>query len=115
MIGAHSTGDELVAAFRALSNPHRLRIVAALVNERLHVSQLAREVGLSRPLVHMHVRKLEDAGLVTGQHEVSREGRAMRFLEVTQFALHLTPELIVEASATLTDDDPKTNDNQKES
>ena len=50
----------------ALSNPHRLRIVAALQSGgRNYVSQLAREMGISRPLLHLHLQKLQDAGLVT--------------------------------------------------
>jgi DNA-binding transcriptional ArsR family regulator len=95
------TGDELVRIFSALSNPHRLRIVATLARESVHVSQLARQVGLSRPLVHMHLQRLEAAGLVKGRLETSDDGKAMRFYEVTPFAIHLTPELVVRASETL--------------
>ena len=97
-----TSGDELVRALTALSNPHRLRILAVLVRGRIHVSQLAREVGLSRPLVHMHLQRLEAAGLVTGHLELSEEGRAMKFFEVRPFALSLTPEAIAEAARTLT-------------
>jgi DNA-binding transcriptional ArsR family regulator len=50
----------------ALANPHRLRIVAALASGRNYVSQLAREMGMSRPLLHMHLQRLEAAGLVSG-------------------------------------------------
>ena len=54
----------------ALANPHRLRIVAALTADgRNYVSQLAREVGISRPLLHLHLQKLEEAGLVTSKLE----------------------------------------------
>jgi ArsR family transcriptional regulator len=97
------TGDELVRALSALSNPHRLRILATLAAGSVHVSQLAREVGLSRPLVHMHLRRLEAADLVSGRLELSDDGKAMKFFEVTPFAIHLTPELVVEAARTLDD------------
>jgi DNA-binding transcriptional ArsR family regulator len=99
------TGDELVRALAALSNPHRLRILAALARGqgRIHVSQLARDVGLSRPLVHMHLQRLEAAGLVSGHLELSEEGKAMKFFDVTPFVLHLTPEVIGEAARTLSD------------
>jgi len=50
----------------ALSNPHRLEILATLASGSVHVSQLAREVGLSRPLVHMHLQRLEAAGSSPG-------------------------------------------------
>jgi DNA-binding transcriptional ArsR family regulator len=103
------TGADLVRLFSALSNPHRLRIVATLARESVHVSQLARQVGLSRPLVHMHLQRLEAAGLVTGRLETSEDGKAMRFYEVAPFAIHLTPELLVSAAETLErDSEPST-------
>ena len=46
------TGDELLAALSALANPHRLRIVASLTQGRNYVSQLARDLGIGRPLLH---------------------------------------------------------------
>jgi DNA-binding transcriptional ArsR family regulator len=97
------TGDELARVLSALANPHRMKIVATLATGSVHVSQLARQVGLSRPLVHMHLQRLEAAGLVSGRLELSDEGKAMKFFEVTPFAIHLTPELIVEAARTLGD------------
>lgn len=95
------SGDDLVRMLAALANPHRLRLLAALWGERLHVSRLAREVGLSRPLVHMHLQRLQAAGLVTGTLELSEEGKAMKFFEVDPFALRLTPELVAQAARTL--------------
>lgn len=97
------TGDELVRLMAALANPHRLRVLAALHANRVHVSGLARDVGMSRPLAHMHLRKLEAAGLVTGHLELSDEGKAMKYYEVTPFALHLTPDAVAHAALTLTD------------
>lgn len=96
------TGDELARLLSALANPHRLRIVAMLAQGSVHVSELARRVGLSRPLVHMHLQRLEAAGLVTGRLELSDDGKAMKFFEVAPFAIHLTPRLVVEAASTLT-------------
>ena len=100
-------GDELVLALAALSNPHRMRILAALSAGRIHVSRLAREVQLSRPLVHMHLQRLEAAGLVTGQLELSEEGKAMKFFEVNPFDLRLTPASVAEAATTLTREDER--------
>jgi DNA-binding transcriptional ArsR family regulator len=97
------TGDELVRVLAALSNPHRLRILAVLASGRVHVSQLARDVGLSRPLVHVHLQRLEAAGLVTGHLELSDEGKAMKFFEVNAFAISLTPETLAEAAQTLSE------------
>jgi len=98
------TGDELVRVLATLANPHRLRVVAALATERNYVSQLARELDISRALLQVHLRKLEAAGLVSAAIEVSEDGKAMKFYEVTPFALELTPETVMRAARTLNAD-----------
>jgi DNA-binding transcriptional ArsR family regulator len=96
-------GDRLLAALAALANPHRMRVVAALAaGGRNYVSALAREIGISRPLLHLHLQKLEDAGLVTSQLELSKDGKALNYFEVTDFVFHLTPAAIADAARTLT-------------
>ena len=100
--GAPLTGDELVTVLSTLSNPHRLRVVAALRRERTYVSRLARDLGISRPLLQVHLRKLQAAGLVTSQLELSEDGKALRYYEVTEFAFALTPDTITAAVPTLT-------------
>jgi DNA-binding transcriptional ArsR family regulator len=96
-------GDRLLASLSALANPHRLRVVAALAGGgRNYVSQLARDIGMSRPLLHLHLKRLEDAGLVTSKLEVSEEGKALNYFEVAEFAIHLTPAAIAAAAKTLT-------------
>jgi predicted transcriptional regulator len=95
-------GDRLLAMLAALANPHRLRIIALLAtNGRNYISQLAREIGISRPLLHLHLQKLEEAGLVTSQLELSRDGKALNYFEVTAFGLELSPAAIAAAAPTL--------------
>jgi DNA-binding transcriptional ArsR family regulator len=91
------TGDELLATLTAMGNPHRLRIIAELSRGRVHVSELARRLGMSRPLLYMHLDKLEKAGLVIGQLELSEDGKAMKYYELEPFDLRLTAEEIVAA------------------
>ena len=103
------TGPRLLAALSALASPHRLRIVAALSTKgRTYVSQLARDVGISRPLLHLHLQKLADAGLVTSKLELSADGKALNFFEVSDFTIELTPATITKAAASLpaSTDDP---------
>lgn len=86
----------------ALASPHRLRIIAALAtNGRNYVSQLAREIGMSRPLLHLHLQKLENAGLVTSRLELSKDGKALNYFEVNSFTFELTPAVIAEAAKSL--------------
>jgi predicted transcriptional regulator len=93
------SSSDLVEALAALANPHRLQIITALVNETNYVSQLAREIGISRPLLIMHLKKLEDAGLVRSKLELSGDGKAMRYYEVVNFDIRLTPALISKAKS----------------
>jgi DNA-binding transcriptional ArsR family regulator len=102
------SGDDLVRIMAALSNPHRMRVVAALVGGPNYVSQLARELEISRPLLQVHLRRLEAAGLVTSQLQISEEGKAMKFYTVEPFALQLSPETIARSASSLslhTDDE----------
>jgi len=96
-------GNQLLAMLAALSSPHRLRIVAALhAGGRNYVSQMARDLGLSRPLLHLHLQKLEEAGLVTSRLELSADGKALNYFEVADFLLELSPAAIAQAAASLT-------------
>ena len=106
MTGRAPTGDDLVDMLAALANPIRLRIMARLARGRDYVSHLAREIGISRPLLHMHLQRLEAAGLIVGHLELSEDGKAMKFYQVVQFDLHLTPTSLAEAAQTLTSTDP---------
>jgi predicted transcriptional regulator len=104
------TGDMLLKVLATLANPHRMRVVAALAQERNYVSALARDLGISRALLQVHLRKLESAGLVRSAVEVSDDGKAMKYYEVAPFALHLTPEAIAAAVRTLSIDDKSSTD-----
>ncbi|HEX5183512.1 MAG TPA: helix-turn-helix domain-containing protein [Allosphingosinicella sp.] len=102
-VDSPTEGDRLLAALAALANPHRMRVIAALVGGgRNYVSRLAREIGISRPLLHLHLQKLEEAGLVTGKLELSQDGKALNYFEVTPFAFDLTPAAVADAARTLT-------------
>jgi ArsR family transcriptional regulator len=114
MTASSPTGDDLVGMLAALANPIRLRIVAKLAGGRDYVSHLAREIGVSRPLLHMHLQRLEAAGLIIGHLELSDDGKAMKFYEVADFDLHLTASALAEAAQTLTKADPEKGPAAKE-
>jgi DNA-binding transcriptional ArsR family regulator len=96
-------GDRLLAMLTALASPHRLRIVAVLAaGGRNYISALARDIGISRPLLHLHLQKLEEAGLVTGRLELSADGKALNYFDLNDFGVDLTPATIAEATKTLT-------------
>ena len=99
-----ATGDDLLRLLAAVANPHRLRIIAVLSRQgRRHVSELARLVGISRPLLYLHLEKLERAGLVHSELSLSEDGKALRQVEVSAFEVALSPELVARLAETLTD------------
>lgn len=95
-------GDKLLLFLEALSNPHRLRIISKLSNGKQYVSQLARELGISRPLLYLHLQKLEEANLVSSDMELLESGKAAKYYILNSFDLHLNEELISKLEPTIT-------------
>ena len=107
------TSEELLAELNAIAHPLRLRIIAELARGRLHVSELARRLGMSRPLLYMHLDRLEKAGLVNGQLELSDDGKAMKYFELVPFELRVTAETVIGALAADQEQGKQSQDNQK--
>lgn len=78
------------------------------------MSELARRVELSRPLTHMHLKRLEAAGLVEGHLELSAEGRALRLYEVLPFSVQLTPQVMARVAESLSSEANDQNATEKE-
>ena len=78
-------------------------MIDELAGGRVHVSELARRLGLSRPLLYLHLERLEKAGLVTGRLELAESGRAMKYYELNDFDVHITVDVIRKA---LSEGDP---------
>ncbi len=83
----------LPGAVRALADPVRWRIVAALATEELCVCHLVGDLDLAQPLVSHHVRVLREAGLVEAEpagrwtyYRLSRAGVAAAAAEVAALA-----------------------------
>jgi DNA-binding transcriptional ArsR family regulator len=94
------SADELSNRLAAIASPQRMRIIAALAGERLHVSELARRVGMSRALLYMHLARLEEAGFVTGHLELGSDGKALKFFEAVPFSLMIDMDTLVDAVKT---------------
>lgn len=59
--------ESLARLLDALGNEHSLNIMSILANGECFVSELAKMVGISRPLLYLHLKKLENAGLVESE------------------------------------------------
>jgi DNA-binding transcriptional ArsR family regulator len=99
MVNETLTSEELLASLAAIGHPLRLRIIAELTGGRVHVSELARRLGMSRPLLYMHLDRLEKAGMVAGSLELSADGKAMKYFELVPFEVRVTAETVVRALA----------------
>lgn len=86
--------EDYINVFDALSHPVRIKIIGILVEGRQYVSELARLVNISRPLLYMHLKKLETARLVTSTMEISESGKAMKYYTLENFELLITKELL---------------------
>lgn len=93
--------NDLLLVLEALSNPHRLRIIAILKEGRQYVSQLARELEMSRPLLYLHLQKLEEAKLVSSDMELLESGKAAKYYMLCPFELHVDAALIATVAHTL--------------
>lgn len=86
--------DDYTKIFDALSHPVRIKILGVLCKQRQYVSELARLVNISRPLLYMHLKKLENAKLVTSTMELSDSGKAMNYYKLENFEILISKELI---------------------
>jgi DNA-binding transcriptional ArsR family regulator len=55
-------GNELI--FKALSCPTRIKILQIITSKEIHLSGIAKEIGISKPVVSKHIKILEDAGFI---------------------------------------------------
>lgn len=75
---------------KALANPLRLRIVAALRQGPRCVHELVDELDATQPLVSQHLRVLRGARLLTAE----RRGREMAYSIADHHVLHIVDDAI---------------------
>lgn len=61
------TEEQWLPLFEALASDVRLRIIRLLAEQPMNNKELAERLGLSGAIVSMHVRKLQEAGIVSSQ------------------------------------------------
>lgn len=98
--------EDYINVFDALSHPVRIKIIGILAEGRQYVSELARLVNISRPLLYMHLKKLETARLVASAMEISESGKAMKFYSLENFGIEVTKELLGELSKNIVIENP---------
>jgi len=89
--------EKLAKKLGALSHPLRINIVALLTGGEMYLSEIANQLGVSRALTKIHLKKLERTGLVRSKIVlVEGEARALRYYTLEDFDIHVTPLLLAE-------------------
>ncbi|NJF24165.1 winged helix-turn-helix domain-containing protein [Thermococcus sp. Bubb.Bath] len=87
--------EELVTLGEALGNPVRIRILRLLCQKEWYVYELAKELGISRQLLYLHLKKLEKAGLVESELRLEPDDpRAKKYYRAKQFKVVIDNETI---------------------
>lgn len=107
--------EELLAFLSAVGHAQRIRIITELAPGQLYVSELARRLGVSRPLLYMHLERLEKAGLVVGRLELSDDGKALKYFELAPFDVRLNVDTILAAVRQDASDDGARHDGTQHS
>ncbi len=89
--------DELAKKLDALGHPLRIRIVAALAarKQEMYLNEIANNVGVSRALAKIHLKKLEKAGLAKTRVALAEgEAKALRYYALREFDIHINPQIL---------------------
>ena len=83
-----------IKIFRALSSSTRISILKKLMNKEMHLSGLARELGISVPVTSRHIKILEEVRLIdkdTVTFKIEEEELFKLETDYTHGYLHVNP------------------------
>ncbi len=63
------TAEEIAALYESLSDPTRVRIIAALMNGEVNVGELVQTLGLSKSAISHQLRTLRDKRVVRSRKQ----------------------------------------------
>lgn len=63
------TAEEIAALYESLSDPTRVRIIAALMNGEVNVGELVQTLGLSKSAISHQLRTLRDRRVVRSRKQ----------------------------------------------
>jgi CRISPR locus-related DNA-binding protein len=87
--------EKLAEVLNALGNTYSLKVLSTLSRGERYVSELAAEVGISRPLLYLHLKKLENAGLVESEvRHFDTPPYTKKYYKAKDFELSLSLDVI---------------------
>lgn len=63
-----------LVVYEALASEVRIKIIQLLSKNKMNIKELARELGISSPIVIKHIKKLEDAGIIKTEKVPGKSG-----------------------------------------
>lgn len=90
--------NQLLLLSKALGNPLRLEILTILNKGGRYISELARELNTGRTVMYLHLNKLEEAGIISGEHKISNEGKSLKYYYINEFYFTIDNKLINDLS-----------------
>ncbi len=93
------TLEDLAEILSLLGNLTRLRVIAALSKRPMFVQELSSELGVSYPLLHLHLKNMQKHGLVKSEYTVGTDKATRyvkRYFTLIDFKLEITSDLIAE-------------------
>lgn len=96
-------GDEIINHIHMLSHPTRNKIVQILDKadeQGCYTGEIAKNLGFSRELVSFHLLKMEEAGLVEGEHALKTgdPSRAVKYYKFTEKGKKIFDDLVIRFS-----------------
>lgn len=87
---------ELLEVLKVLANPTRLKIIALLSRKPMYISEIARELRIPYPLIHLYLTKLEEVGIIESKYEFikSEKPHVRRYCKLKDFKIIISPEII---------------------
>ncbi|UQZ76244.1 transcriptional regulator [Niallia circulans] len=88
--------NQLLLIGKAFGNPIRLKILIILSKNGYYVSELARKLEISRAVLYLHLKKLEEGNLVYSDIKISSDGKALKYFYINSFEFLIDNTLIEE-------------------
>jgi predicted transcriptional regulator len=82
------TTEKYLPLYEALASKVRLRILNILASKAKNIKDLATELNLSSAIITMHIKKLENAGLITSER-VYKDGAVQKLCTLSMDSLEI--------------------------
>lgn len=83
-----NTSENWLPVYEALASKVRLKLIGLLAGKSMNIKELAGEMGLSSAIMTMHIRKLEEAGIVKSER-IYQNGAVQKLCTLVMTSLEI--------------------------